>query len=123
MARLRWLALLLTFGVFASTGMLAQEPKDKKVEPTVEKTDPTKEPEPIARGYLPANWKLLGLTDQQKQEVYKRQTNYREKIARLEAQIDDLKAKQKKDIEDVLTVEQKKRLREILLEKAPKESK
>lgn len=65
------------------------------------------------RGQLPANWGKIGLTDEQKQKVYRVQTDYRGKIEVLEKQIDDLKSKQLKDMENVLTDAQKARLREI----------
>jgi len=75
------------------------------------------------KGQLPPNWGKLGLTDEQKQKVYKIQADYRDKIADLEKQIKDLEDKRKADMEKVLTDEQKKRLREILTGKAPEEKK
>lgn len=77
------------------------------------------DPPTVFRGVLPANWKMLGLSDEQKQQVYKVQANYRPKIEELEGQIRDLKAKEKKDLEALLTPAQKDRLREILKDKAP----
>lgn len=74
--------------------------------------------EPKAKGQLPMNWKALGLTDKQIQEVYKIQAKNRDEIDKLEAQIKELKAKTTKEQFEVLTPEQKKRLEEILKGKA-----
>ncbi len=70
---------------------------------------------------LPANWAKLGLSAEQKTKVYNIQTDYKAKIDALAKQIDDLKKKEKSELEAVLTDGQKTRLREILLEKAPAE--
>jgi Spy/CpxP family protein refolding chaperone len=75
------------------------------------------------KGTLPANWGKLGLTDDQKQKVYKVQADYKDKIADLEKQLKELKDTEKTDMEKVLTDEQKKRLRELLGSKAPAEEK
>jgi hypothetical protein len=69
------------------------------------------------KGTLPANWKKLGLTDAQVQEVYKIQGKYTEEIDKLEAKIKDLKATRDKELKAVLTADQKKRLEEILVGK------
>ncbi|VTS03397.1 unnamed protein product [Tuwongella immobilis] len=122
---------LLMFGVTAQ----GQETKDKngpsKTSPTnagsqtdskasdAEKKKP-EEPMTKVKGYLPANWKQLGLTDDQKQEIYKRQAYHRAKVKMLEAEIEKIKSEERTSLEAVLTDLQKKRLREILLEKAPK---
>jgi hypothetical protein len=78
---------------------------------------------PKLKGQLPPNWGKLGLSDKQKQDVYKVQADYKDKMADLEKQLKDLKAKQKTDMEKVLTKEQKDRLREILGAKAPDDKK
>jgi translation initiation factor 2B subunit (eIF-2B alpha/beta/delta family) len=70
--------------------------------------------EPPIKGKLPANYSKLGLTDEQKQAVYKAQAKYAEKIDKLKAEIKALQAEEKKDVEAVLTPEQKKRLVELL---------
>jgi hypothetical protein len=67
------------------------------------------------RGFLPAHFKKLGLTDKQVQDVYKIQTEYRDKIEALQKQIDDLKKSEKGEVDKVLTDDQKSRLKEILL--------
>lgn len=77
------------------------------------------EPKPPAklRGTLPPNYRLLGLTEDQKQQIYRIQNDFDAKIAALEAQIKKLKAEEKQAIEKVLTEAQRARLREILKEK------
>lgn len=94
------------------------------VGPTVgqdpKKKDDPKKDEPAAKykGQLPANWKKLGLTDEQTQKVYKVQARYGEKIDALEEQIKELKAKLTKERYEILTSEQKKRLDELNKAKA-----
>lgn len=77
------------------------------------------EPKPQAklRGTLPPNFRLLGLTEEQKQQIYRIQNDYDAKIAALEAQIKKLKTEERQAIEKVLTDAQRARLREILKEK------
>ena len=75
------------------------------------------------KGTLPANWGKLGLSDEQKQKVYKVQADFGDQIAKLEAQVKDLKAKEKTEMEKVLTDAQKARLKELLLGKLPEEKK
>ncbi|MBL8793969.1 MAG: hypothetical protein JNM56_08690 [Planctomycetia bacterium] len=75
------------------------------------------------KGVLPQNWGKLGLSDEQKQKVYKVQNDYDQKIATLEKQLKDLKSQEKVEMEKVLTDAQKARLREILLGKVPAEDK
>jgi len=81
------------------------------------KADPKKEDKKVS-GVLPTYWKMLGLTDKQVQEVYKIQGKYNDEIDTLEAKIKDLKDKMSKERSEVLTAEQKKRLEEILKDKA-----
>ncbi len=131
---MRILGMSLSFlAAFVIVGALVgQEPKpgdpkgaktgDTKVDPKakvgdVKGADP-KGVEPKAKGQLPQNWKQLGLTDKQTQDVYKVQAKYNEDIDKLEAQIKDFKAKMSKERSEILTPEQKKRLEEILKTKS-----
>jgi len=66
-----------------------------------------------AKGQLPAQFKKLGLRDDQVQKIYKIQTDYRTKGADFEKQLKELKTKEKSEVEAVLTEEQKTRLKEI----------
>jgi Spy/CpxP family protein refolding chaperone len=106
MFRTTLFALLGCLGVLYG-GSLGQDPK---------KDDPKKD-DVKAKGTLPQNWGKLGLTDDQKQQIYKVQTKYNSEIDKLEAQIKDLKGQRDKEMRAVLTPEQKKRLEEILIGK------
>lgn len=76
-------------------------------------------PPPVTRGQLPTYWKQLGLTDEQKAQVYGVQGKYRAQIAALERQIKALRAEQRKDLEKILTDAQKTRLKEIISSRTP----
>lgn len=93
-------------------GSLAQDGK-KDAKQEVKKDDPA----PKAKGFLPMNWGKIGLTDEQKQQVYTIQGKYGAEMDKLEAKIKELKATRDKEMKAVLTPEQKKRLEEILLGK------
>jgi hypothetical protein len=68
---------------------------------------------PKLKGTLPQNYGKIGLTDVQKQSVYKIRADYRGKIEQLQKQIAKLKMEEKEALEKVLTPEQLKRLKEI----------
>jgi hypothetical protein len=95
--------------------LLAQEkkPDDKKDPPTTTRV----------RGQLKPGWRQLGLSDEQKNAVYKVQTEYGAKIDALEAQIKELKQKQEQEEFKALTDAQKARLKEILTGKVPEDKK
>ena len=100
--------VLLAALLAVSGGATGQDPKkdEKKVE---KKAEPTK-----YKGVLPSNWKKLGLTDTQVQDVYRIQNKYGDEIDKLEAKIREMKSARDKEAKAVLTPEQKKRLDEIL---------
>jgi Spy/CpxP family protein refolding chaperone len=77
--------------------------------------EPSKPTEPMAKvkGQLPTYWKMLGLTDEQKQKVYTIDAKYDAEIEKLTAKIAEMKETKKKEQLDVLTAEQKKRLKDI----------
>ncbi len=101
MSRFRLLAGLLVVTILAGTSLSADD------------TKPSEKKDTPAKGTLPPNWKKLGLTDAQVQKVYKIESDYRAKIADLEQQIKDLRAKERKELETVLTDAQKARLKEL----------
>jgi Spy/CpxP family protein refolding chaperone len=109
MSAARW-SLAVAAALLLGTAGFAQAPA-KPVEP--KKEDPK-----AVKGQLPMNWKALGLTDEQIQKVYKLQAKYNEEIDGLEAKIKELKDKMSKERLDLLTADQKKRLEEILKDKA-----
>jgi Spy/CpxP family protein refolding chaperone len=101
------LAVLVTV-LLIGGGLQGQDKKDDKKEP------------PPLRGVLPPNFGKIGLSEEQKQRIYKIEADAREKIAELEKKISELKEKEKQDLLSVLTDEQKKKLKEILEAKADK---
>ncbi len=96
-------------GLLVLTGGLSgQDPK--KDDPKSARKD---EPSGRVKGQLPPQWGKLGLTDDQKQKVYKIQAKYRDEISKLEEQIKELRGKMAKEQYEVLTPDQKKRLDEL----------
>ena len=113
--------------VLSVTGVTGQEKAVKKEDKKEEKKDEAKdapkakevkEPAAKSKGQLPQNWSQLGLTDVQKQSIYKLQGKYNEESDKLELQIKEMKAKMTEERSKILTAEQKKRLEEILKAKA-----
>lgn len=105
-------AFVLACGlVVLSGGLNGQEAK---------KDDPksTKKEEPKVKGQLPPNWGKIGLSDDQKKQVYKIQGKYAEEIDKLESKIKELKGTARKEMFEVLTADQKKRLEELLKAKS-----
>jgi hypothetical protein len=101
MTWLRVVAMTLALGLLPPA--LAFQAKDS------EKKDDKK----VVKGILPANFKKLGLTDKQKQEVYRLQAEYKEKADELKRKLELLKKEEREKIEGVLTAEQMKRLKEL----------
>lgn len=112
--------IALITGLFVlSGGLVGQDPKKDKEDPKANKPadpkkDEPKKDEPKVKGQLPQHWGKIGLEDKQKQEIYKIQGKYNDKIDKLEAEIKELKASRDKDMKGVLTPDQKKRLDDIL---------
>jgi Spy/CpxP family protein refolding chaperone len=108
MFRVSMLAVLLGgLLMLSAEGFAGQEAK--KDDPKAKKDEPTGK----MKGKLPANYKKLGLSDAQVQEIYKIDAKYTAELALLKAKEDELKATRDKDVRAVLTPEQKKRLEEI----------
>jgi hypothetical protein len=101
----RFVCLLLAAVVLSGTGVFSQAPKDTPKDPP-------------AKGQLPAYWKQLGLSKDQTQEVYTIQAKYRADIDKLAEQIKELREKERKELDKILTDAQKARLREIVATKA-----
>ncbi len=78
---------------------------------------------PRVRGQLPAHFKKLGLSDKQIQQIYKIEADYRQQIRALQEKIDDLKKAEHLDVDNVLTDEQKTRLKELLTAEVPEKDK
>jgi Spy/CpxP family protein refolding chaperone len=100
---------VLIAGVLVMGSILVAQETKKAADP----------PAARVKGQLPQNWSKLGLTDQQKQKAYTIQAKYDKEIESLEAQLRELRQKERMELAAVLTEEQKKRLRELLTEKVP----
>jgi hypothetical protein len=100
MYRLRFVAPVLLVG-FVTSGFLMGDDKKSDKEPI------------IVKARLPAYYSKLGLSAKQKKDIYLIQAKYASKIEALQEQIATLKAKQKTDLENVLTAGQKALLREM----------
>lgn len=59
---------------------------------------------------LPANYAKIGVSEEQRKKIYEIQGKYNDQIAALQKQLADLRAKEKAEVEAVLTPEQKKAL-------------
>ncbi|AWM38067.1 hypothetical protein GobsT_38480 [Gemmata obscuriglobus] len=114
MLRARLFALFTVLVVLSGNGLIGQDAKkDEKKTEAPKKLDKADEPAAKAKGVLPANWKRLGLSDSQVQDVYKVQGKYNSEIDKLESKIKEIKAARDKDLKALLTPEQKKRLEDI----------
>lgn len=71
-----------------------------------------------SKGRLPQYYAQLGLSDDQKRQIHKIQSDLGTKIDELQEQINKLKLEEKQAIEKILTSAQRARLLEILKEKA-----
>jgi hypothetical protein len=71
------------------------------------------DPPPRVKGMLPAHFKQLGLSADQRTAIYKVQASYGAKIDALTQKILELRAEEKAEIDKVLTEAQRARLREL----------
>jgi hypothetical protein len=88
---------------------------------TVSGQDKTESPK--IKGWIPADWGKLALTDQQKKQIYTIQAEFQPKIQAIEKEIRLLKGKEWEDMKAVLTAEQKDHLKAIILKKAGEDDK
>jgi hypothetical protein len=124
MPQLRALALLLIVALVGVAVAYQEKDKDKDPKDKVKKDDKDKaddkDKDKKLKGYLPANFKKLGLSEAQVQKIYKLQADYDVKQADLKRQMEKLKAQEKEAVEGVLTPEQRKELDRIRLGKKEK---
>jgi TolA-binding protein len=71
-------------------------------------TQDKKEP-PKVKGMLPAGFKDLGLSKAQVEKIYTIQTDFKGKINKLQAEINELKKSENKEVFGVLTEEQREK--------------
>ena len=67
-----------------------------------------------ARGRVPKYFGMLDLSDDQKTKIYDVQGKYKDQIDALEAQVKELRAKEGKEVQEILTAEQKTKLQELI---------
>jgi len=103
MIRLR-VAIAASVALFMAAGWLMGQ--DNKAEPTT--PAPTK-----GKGVLPAYFKSLGLTDEQRQKVVKIHASYKSKLDSLSEQIKQLKDEERAELNKVLSDTQRQKLREL----------
>ncbi len=114
MMRLRWLVLASLLVAFGGPPAIGDD-KPKAGSGTAADKDTGGK----MRGQLPQNWGKLGLSEEQKQKIYKIQNDFRNKVDALQKQLADLKDQERKELEKVLTAGQRDQLRQILAGKAP----
>ena len=108
------IGIFLACAALTATVSVGQEPT---------KSDPVKPAPPVPapkvdyRGQLPFYWGQLGLTDQQRQEVYKINAEYGAQMAAPELKIEQLKEKRDQERFKVLSPVQKDRLEAIIRDK------
>lgn len=107
------LLALLSALVVLSGGLVGQDPKKDEKKTDSKKIEKKDDPGVKYKGILPNNWRKLGLSDSQVQDVYKVQGKYNDEIDKLEAKIKELKGTRDKEMKALLTPEQKKRLEDI----------
>ena len=113
MLRVSMFALL--GGVLAlSSGVVGQDAKKEDPKKDLKKDVKKDEPPTKVKGFLPQNWGKIGLTEDQKQDVYKIQGKHNGEIDKLEAKIKEIKSARDKEMKGVLNADQKKKLDEIL---------
>jgi hypothetical protein len=86
-------------------------------------TDSQEKKEPKKQNQLPVNWGKLGLSDQQKRDIYKVQDIYSVKIDELTNKINDLKVERQREMVKILTPDQKKKLSELTIGDPPEPEK
>jgi hypothetical protein len=102
MLRLRFMAPLLVVGMFGSGFLIGDDKKPEKEQVVI-----------IRR--LPAYYSRIGLSQKQKNEIYRIRGKYETEIQGLYEKINELRDEEKTAYENVLTPDQLARLREILV--------
>lgn len=106
------LVLSLLLGSTCSTlGQEKSKSSGSKSSASSSKSDSSKDGK--ARGVLPANYRQLGLSDEQRQNIYKIQNDYSDRIDELQKKIDEMKLERNAKYLKVLTKAQRERLEEI----------
>lgn len=116
------LALICLTVPLASTTPLALDAQETQAQPTTPETTPEKT-RAKPRGRVPNHYGKLGLTDEQRLEIYSIQAKYRAQISALQEQINEIQQEEASEIYLVLSDVQKESLRNILAEVAQRRKK
>jgi TolA-binding protein len=107
---MRYLIAMVAFSLLIG-GVSAQEKGEAKSSGSSKSAKSEKETK--LRGVLPAYFKQLGVTDDQRQSIYKIQNEYADKLDDLEKKVEELKAERNKKYLAALTKAQRERLDEL----------
>ena len=107
MFRIRVWVGVLALAVLSGGLLLGDDPPKKTTD-----TKPGPTP-PVVRHQLPSGWKALGLSDDQKKKIFAIEDDYDSKITALKKQIENLTKEERSKKYEVLTDDQKKRLKDI----------
>lgn len=80
------------------------------------------QPSPKGKGKLPLYWNKLGLSEEQRKKVSAIMASYKVKIDALKAEISKLEEEEKKELNKVLTEQQRDELRKIIANRALSET-
>jgi TolA-binding protein len=101
-------AIVLSLLLGSASSAVAQDKEKSK-----SGSSSSKEKESKARGVLPLHYRQLGLSDEQRQTIYKIQNDYSDKIDDLQKKIDEMKAERNAKYLKALTKAQRDRHEEI----------
>ena len=92
-----------------------EQPKPQKAaKAPAQGADSTKPAAAKPQGRLPQYYGQIGLADAQRNQIYAVQTKYRTQLEELEKRLEALREKRDKEIQSVLSAEQKLRLDELI---------
>src|SRR5262245_22479218 len=107
-----WCVLALMAGLVLMTGLRAADDPPKKADA---------DSGAKARGQLPPGWNKIGLTDDQKKQIYKVESDINTQINDLKKKIDQLQSEKKTAMLKVLTEDQKTKLKELAVGEKPQD--
>ncbi|MBL8824121.1 MAG: hypothetical protein JNJ77_16165 [Planctomycetia bacterium] len=115
---MRWLSGLLAVAILCTlSGNLAAQDKgsSKSGSKSGSKSSSSKSEakESKIRGVLPQYYRQLGLSDEQRQNIYKIQHDYADKLEELEKKLEDMKAERNAKYLKELTKSQREQLEEL----------
>jgi len=73
------------------------------------------------KGFLPPYYGKIGLEDEQKISIYKIQAKYKDEVKKLEDKISEIKTEERREMDKILTAEQKQKLIQAITGEKSKE--